>query len=63
MIKLIREGKELGEANDLYFKKKNSNQGQGHFGLMTNGAITRAHGYCDGLVMALTRFLHPELWE
>ena len=63
LIKLIKAGKELGEANDLYFKKENSKQGQGHFGLMTNGAITRVQGYRDGLIMALTRFLHPELWE
>ncbi|OGM28105.1 hypothetical protein A2962_02910 [Candidatus Woesebacteria bacterium RIFCSPLOWO2_01_FULL_39_61] len=63
LIRLIKQGKELGEANDLYFKKENSKQGQGHFGLMTNGAITRAQGYRDGLIMALTRFLHPELWE
>lgn len=63
LMRLIKQGKELGEANDLYFKKENSKQGQGHFGLMTNGAITRAQGYRDGLIMALTRFLHPELWE
>lgn len=63
LMKLIKKGKELGEVNDLYFKKENSKQGQGHFGLMTNGVITRAQGYKDGLVMALTRYLHPELWE
>lgn len=63
LMKLIKQGKELGEANDLYFKKKNSKQGQGHFGLMTNGAITRALGYRDGLIMALTRFLHSEIWK
>lgn len=63
LMKLIKQGKELGEANDLYFKKKNSKQGQGHFGLMTNGTITRAEGYKDGLIMALTRFLHPEIWK
>ena len=63
LVKLIHQGKELGEANDLYFKKENSKQEQGHFGLMTNGAITRTQGYRDGLIMALTRFLHPDLWE
>lgn len=63
LMKLIKKGKELGEANDLYFKKENSKQGQGHFGLMTNGVITRTRGYRDGLIMALTRYLHPQLWE
>jgi inosine/xanthosine triphosphatase len=63
LIKLIKQGKELGEANDLYFKEENSKQGQGHFGLMTKGLITRTHGYSEGLIMALTRFVHPDLWE
>lgn len=63
LMKLIEEGRELGEANDLYFKQKNSKQAGGHFGLMTNGLIDRTHGYIDGLIMALSRFLHEDLWE
>lgn len=63
MIRLIKKGMELGDANDILFKKINSKQDVGHFGLMTNGVITRAAGYRDGLIMALTRFLHPELWK
>jgi inosine/xanthosine triphosphatase len=63
IMKLIKSGKELGEADDLLFKRKNSKQDQGFFGLATNGLITRTQGYRDGLIMALTRFLHPELWE
>ncbi len=62
LMELIKQGIELGEANDLYFKKENSKQAGGHFGLMTNGLITRAQGYTDGLIMALSRFLHPDLW-
>lgn len=62
MIKMIKKGMELGEVNDILFKKKNSKQGDGHFGLMTNGAITRKDGYTQGLVLALSRFIHPEIF-
>lgn len=63
MMKLINEGKELGEACDIIFKKKNTKQSSGHFGLMTNDLITRTDGYKDGLIMALSRFVHPHLFE
>lgn len=63
MITLIHTGMELGQVNDLLFKKKNSKQAEGHFGLMTNNAITRTSAYVDGLVSALTPFLHPQLFE
>lgn len=63
MMRLIREGAELGEVVDEVFGTENAKQAKGHFGLMTNGVITRERGYVDGVVMALTRFLHEELWE
>ncbi len=63
MMRLIREGKELGVVCDILFKEKNSKQAGGHFGLMTNNLITRTDGYKDGVIMALTRFLHPDLFE
>lgn len=62
MVSLIEQGMELGEANDVVFQRTNSKQAEGHFGLMTNNRITRAQGYRDGVVSALARFLHPELF-
>lgn len=62
MIKLIKKGYELGTANDKIFGRTNSKQSEGHFGLMTKNAITRTSGYRDGLIMALTRFIHPEIF-
>lgn len=62
MMKLIREGMELGEANDRLFGRTNSKQAEGHFGLMTKNAITRLDGYRDGVIVALSRFLHPHLF-
>lgn len=63
MLRLILEGKELGEVCDIVFKQQNTKHGDGHFGLMTKNAITRTEGYKDGIIMALTRFIHPELFE
>jgi len=62
IVKMIMKGMELGDADDRFFKKKYSKQKEGHFGLVTNGAITRKDGYKDGIIMALSRFLHPELF-
>ena len=63
MILMIKNNKmELGEVDDLVFKRMNSKQKKGHFGLMTNGAITRSHAYRDGVICALARFLHKNLY-
>ena len=63
IARLIEQGMELGEANDSVFGAINSKQSQGHFGLMTKGVITRAAAYRDGVIVALSRFLHPHLFE
>lgn len=59
----IHAGKELGIANDIVFKTKNSKQGDGHFGLMTKNAITRTSGYRDGVISALSRFVQPDIFS
>lgn len=63
IVKLIKEGKELGEANDIIFGTVNSKHHQGHFGLMTNNTITRISGYSDGVISALSRFLKPKIFD
>lgn len=63
MVKMIKRGMELGEVNDKLFGLKNSKQGQGHFGLMTKGSITRTDGYRDGVIAALVRFIQPAVFE
>lgn len=63
MMELINQGMELGKVNDILFKKENSKHSQGHFGLMTNNAVTRKEGYRDGIIAALAAFIYPELFE
>ncbi len=63
MMKLIRKGKELGEVDDIFFKRKDSKKKEGHFGLMTKKLINRKDGYIDAVISALVRFNHPKLFE
>ena len=63
LLELILDGNELGHANDIIFKQTNSKHGDGHFGLMTNNAITRTNAYQDAVYSALGRFLHPEVFN
>lgn len=62
MIKMINKGLELGEVDDILFNTKNSKQKQGHFGLMTNNLINREKAYTDGILSALSRFIHEEVF-
>lgn len=63
MMKYIREGKELGEALDLMHNRTNIKQQEGHVGILTNTIVTRTDIYKDAAIIALGRFLHPELFE
>ena len=62
LLRHLKKGKELGEATDIEFKVIESGKNAGFFGLMTNGAIDRTRAYADGILSALTRFLHPDLY-
>lgn len=62
VIKLVKEGRELGDVGDILFGIPNLKQKQGYFGEMTKGHITRSFGYSQGVIMALVRFLNPQLF-
>ncbi|GAB5358047.1 hypothetical protein AAMO2058_000425400 [Amorphochlora amoebiformis] len=60
---LIRnEGKELGEADDIVFKRKESKKGQGTVGILTNDLIPRAKYYEHAIILALVPFINPHLY-
>ncbi|MBI5045079.1 MAG: inosine/xanthosine triphosphatase [Candidatus Levybacteria bacterium] len=63
MITLIKKGIELGKVVDIVFDQEDSKQKGGHFGAMTNNAITRKDGYRDGVIAALAAFINPNLFE
>ncbi len=59
---LIREGKELGEADDIVFGKTNSKQENGSVGLLTGNVIDRTSFYVQAVVLALVPFKNHGLY-
>jgi inosine/xanthosine triphosphatase len=59
---LVRQGVELGEADDRIFSRNNSKHGNGAIGLLTNDVVDRANLYIPAVIFALIPFLHPELY-
>jgi len=60
---LIRQGKELGEADDLVFNRSNSKQDNGAVGLLTGNVIDRAQLYEQAVILALAPFKNTELYS
>lgn len=62
IAELVRQGKELGEADDIVFNRTNSKQENGAIGLLTNNVIDRQKLYEPAVIMALVPFKNPELY-
>lgn len=60
--KLIKNGKELGEADDIVFGIKNSKQKMGAIGLLSKGKFDRTKLYTGGVICALLPFLNEKLY-
>ena len=60
---LVRDGKELGEADDIVFERTNSKQDLGAVGLLTGGVIDRRKLYEGAVILALIPFNKPELYK
>lgn len=60
---LIRQGKELGEADDIVFGHSNSKQQGGAVGLLTNNLIDRTKLYAETVVLALVPFGNEKLYN
>jgi inosine/xanthosine triphosphatase len=58
---LVRQGMELGHADDQVFGRANSKQQNGSVGLLTNDIIVRADYYEHAVVLALVPFINPAL--
>ncbi len=61
--RLIDEGLELGDADDIVFGTQNSKQNNGAVGLLTNNVLTRSSFYEQAVVLALIPFKNPELYR
>ncbi len=59
---LIKEGYELGEADDIVFQRENSKQKDGAVGILTKGIIDRKKYYKEAVILALIPFLNTSLY-
>jgi inosine/xanthosine triphosphatase len=59
---LVRQGKELGEADDIVFGRSNSKQANGAIGILTGDVVDRAQLYEEAVILALIPFKNPQLY-
>ena len=59
---LVRQGYELGHADDIVFDKKNSKQQGGSVGILTHGILDRQSYYEQALILALIPFINKSLF-
>jgi inosine/xanthosine triphosphatase len=62
VVELIKEGKELGEADDIVFKRNNSKQENGAVGILTGDVIDRTKYYTEAIILALIPFKNIDLY-
>ena len=63
IVELIHQGIELGHADDMVFQRKNSKQGNGAVGILTNNVIDRVEYYRHAVILALIPFINAELYQ
>jgi len=62
IAELVRQGVELGEADDIVFGRTNSKQANGAIGILTRDALTRTTYYEPAVIMALIPFKNEALY-
>jgi inosine/xanthosine triphosphatase len=63
MAELIRQGKELGEVDDIVFGRTNSKQKDGTVGALTGDMIDRTEYYVHPMILALIPFKNEALYK
>lgn len=61
VAELVRDGIELGHADDQVFKRDNSKQKNGAIGILTDDAVDRTSYYVQAVIMALVAFKNATL--
>ena len=62
VVELIKQGKELGEADDIVFQRHNSKQENGAVGILTGDVIDRTRYYVEAVILALIPFKNEDLY-
>lgn len=60
---LVRDGKELGEADDIVFDRSGSKRDAGAVGLLTDRVIDRTQLYEQAVILALVPINKPDLYQ
>jgi non-canonical (house-cleaning) NTP pyrophosphatase len=63
ITELVREGKELGDADDIVFGQQNSKQKSGAIRLLTNNLIDRSGLYEHAVSLDFVPFYNPKLYS
>ena len=63
IAEIVRQGKELGEADDIVFGRSNSKQENGAIGLLTDDVMDRAALYETAVILALVPFKNSQLYS
>ncbi len=63
VAELVRQGLELGEADDLVFGRSNSKQDNGAIGLLTGDVVDRTALYEQAVILALVGEKNRELYR
>ncbi|EFJ46655.1 hypothetical protein VOLCADRAFT_105402 [Volvox carteri f. nagariensis] len=59
---ILKEGMELGDADDAVFGCVRSKQGSGTIGKLSNGVLDRTEYYVQATVCALLPYMQPQLY-
>ena len=62
ITKFVKEGLELGDADDKVFNRVNSKQGSGTVGILSNGLIDRSAYYEHAIILALVPWIRPDVY-
>ena len=62
VTKMVKNGMELGDADDKVFGRTKSGQGSGTVGLLTDKLITRSQYYEHAIVLALVPWIRPDVY-
>ena len=62
VTELIKQGMELGPANDQVFQSTESKKGLGAVGLLTGGLVDRSAYYEHAIMLALTPWFRPDVY-
>lgn len=62
VTELVKQGLELGDADDKVFSRVNSKQGSGTVGILSNGTINRSAYYEHALILALVPWIRPDVY-